>query len=523
MCTAFKEKFSKSLGDDSDGDDQDIPNTGRFSELEITKNDVLKVLMEVKAKKSKGPSKIENFLLKKYAGHFAPGFYKLINSIRTHKRIPDKMRVSSSVPILKFGKATNKLDSFRLVTLSDCYTRTLDKILYEKMMKTCTNENLIRSDQYGFIPGSSPELQLVDLTKVIYEGLDKGAKFVDVVFFDLSDAFNTVPTGALLKALEKLGFGGEYLSLTRDLLTNRRQYIHFGGNRSDEFEVKKGVKQGGFQSPLLFNIYLDEVTCAIIYALIFKFADDMALVKAIFTETDIEEMQCDITSVGKFCDKKELKINPAKTEHLRIYLRNKSTMGGYEIQGVPIKQVSYHKHLGVILDEKMNFDKHTACTLSKARQKWAFLQRNIKGAGPDTYTRMYKSYILPVLEFANIIWNSGTVNEGKVENFQAGCLKTIAKIKGIEIEYAERCKIFGIKSIRERKEEKLTMIGKNITQNSPLISAHWKNQCTVRRCPRKGNTLYYPVSRTKKADQYALRQVCRTFNGQDIEIRGKIT
>ena len=85
---------------------------------------------------------------------------------------------------------------------------------------------------------------------------------------------------------------------------------------------------------------------------IYKFADDICLVKEICSDNWHNELQLDIENVLRFCDINGLQNNPEKCENLNFSLTSAPPLQSLIINNEPISVVSEHKHLVVVLDKK---------------------------------------------------------------------------------------------------------------------------------------------------------------------------
>ena len=78
--------------------------------------------------------------------------------------------------------------------------------------------------------------------------------------FDLQKAFDSVPHRELVKKLCKLRISPVVLKWIRNYMTNRYQKVVIGGEEYEVISVTSGVPQGSVLGPLIFHIYIDDVT-----------------------------------------------------------------------------------------------------------------------------------------------------------------------------------------------------------------------------------------------------------------------
>ena len=131
-----------------------------------------------------------------------------------------------------------------------------EQILEVKLKKTI--EPTLMEAQSGFRKGRGVQDHIFTV-KQITEKLLEHNKNTYIAFVDLEKAFDSVPRQRVWVSLKKRGVDQKLINVVLSLYKCTKNKVIYNNNVSEEFVTREGLRQGGVMSPLLFNIYMDEI------------------------------------------------------------------------------------------------------------------------------------------------------------------------------------------------------------------------------------------------------------------------
>ena len=131
----------------------------------------------------------------------------------------------------------------------------------------------------------------------------------------MSKAFDKVWHEGLIFKLKQNGINGNLLNLLENYLSNRKQRVVLNGIQSDWNPILSGVPQGSILGPLLFLIFINDLTDNI-HSSIKLYADDCSLFARVGNiETTHGQLMADLDTITKWANLWKMKFNPDITGH----------------------------------------------------------------------------------------------------------------------------------------------------------------------------------------------------------------
>ena len=316
-------------------------------------------------------------------------------------------------------------------------------------MNHLIQEKLLSSKQHGFVNGRSTVTQLLNYldraTEVIAEG-----KVVDVIYFDFAKAFDTVPHRRLLHKLESYGIKNETLAWIRSFLTNRHQVVKVNGVKLEKRKVLSGVPQGSVLGPLLFVLYINDLP-EVVRAILYLFADDTKLLKAVTSRQDSILLQNDINALEEWSRIWLLRFHPKKCHVLTLgKFDNIRHAHPYQLGDTMLEHVFSEKDLGVIFNSDLSFEEHILAQVRKANSMVGLIKRSFFHLSPSLFRQLYTTFLRPHLEYAQVVWSPKLRKHSKLlESVQSRATRIVETCKNHP--YTRRLEQIGIPTLEYRR------------------------------------------------------------------------
>ena len=379
--------------------------TNSFFMEPITHNEVEKIIMSLKDS-SPGWDSINAKCLKESYQYFIEPLLHCLNLSFKNGEFPKELKVAKVVPIYKSGES-QQIKNYRPVSVLSVFSKLFEKIMHNRLAKFLDKNNVLYNYQFGFRKGYSTSLALISLVDKISVALNDG-KYMLGMFLDFSKAFDTVNHEILCDKLECYGIRGVALQWFQSYLSNRSQYVMFDGAQSSVESVTCGVPQGSILGPLLFLLYVNDISNVSDLLFTTLFADDTNL----FLEgTDIDAMCTTMNSeMEKLCvwlNVNKLSLNVDKTYLVVFTKRQKIEIRvPLKIMNVNVKEVDCAKYLGFYIDAHLNWSYHIKFIKNKIAKGLGIINKAKKVVSAKTLITLYNSFILPYLTYGIEVWGA---------------------------------------------------------------------------------------------------------------------
>jgi hypothetical protein len=384
-----------------------LPKTDlNLSNISITESEIEDVIRVLALNKACGPDLISHKMLKGVSETIPKPLCILFNRSLAEECFPELWKIAHVTPLFKKGEKNNP-SNYRPVSLLSCCGKLFERIIFKHMYNFFNDNKLVYKYQSGFLPNHSTTFQLIDIYHHICQSFDN-RQYSCMVFCDISKAFDRVWHKGLLFKLQQNGIKGKLLNWISDYLCNRKQKVTLRSSISLPRTISAGVPQGSVLGPLLFLIYVNDITDSLL-SLTRLFADDSSLYCSASSLNDIEGiLNHDLQIISDWAKTWLVDFNPKKTEAILFSLRQSENIPNLTFENTYINFVESHKHLGVTLSANGKWTNHVDLILESASKTLNIMKKMKFVLTRKALNQIYFSYIRPILEYSCILWDGCT-------------------------------------------------------------------------------------------------------------------
>ena len=383
--------------------------------IEITTEEISVAIKSLKNNKAAGPDGFIGEFFKNSIDVIQPFLAKYFNYLFDHGLFPEEWSVAILQPIHKKGNV-NIPDNYRGISLLNICSKLYSFVLNKRIKKWVEDYEIVGEEQCGFRSKRSTTEQVFVMQALVQKQLLRHRKLY-ACFIDFKKAFDSVNRKKLWNILHMNGMNGKMLNALKSMYNVVKSRVRVGADVTDDFFCPRGLKQGEICSPILFSMFINELTKEIITQgkhgiqltpelieiLILLFADDVVLVS-----DTVVGLQCQLNILYNVASKLDLIVNLDKSNVIvfrnggHLAAKEKWTYGESQLE-----VVNMYKYLGIYLSTRLSFS-HTQCDLaSKARNGTSALFKLLWSIGehsPGVFFKLFDAQIKPILTYGSEIW-----------------------------------------------------------------------------------------------------------------------
>ncbi|KAJ9529264.1 hypothetical protein QJQ45_007943 [Haematococcus lacustris] len=339
--------------------------------------------------------------------------------------IPAAWKVARISPLFKDTDPTDP-NKYRMLAVSSVLYRLYANVLRHVLTAWCMTHKVLPAEQFGFIPGRSTMQPMFILRHLVHAqkaSADAKHRKLFTAFIDFKQAYDHIPRQQLWEHLRVgVKLPQPLLACLEGLYRDDSCVLIDGPHRTPPVTPDQGVKQGCPISPLLFALYVHDISKEFLGPVDavrvqgtpvthFMYADDLTLVST--SSHGLQRLVCQLQG---FADRKHLTVNVGKSK-VMVFNGNSQTAApsiGYKHEILPV--VREFKYLG------MHFNPSAtpafAATHMRAGMFLAMRQACKRareyGVLHDPYAlcHLIRAFVLPLGLYGSQVWGTAFLGHG---------------------------------------------------------------------------------------------------------------
>lgn len=376
-----------------------------------------------------GPDGICNSHLKDLNSENKFSLLDFLNSILSSGNIPESWRVFNVIPLRKKGGDPALATSYRSIALASSIRKTFERMLNNRLEWFLESNRKLHPAQSGFRRSKSTKDNILTLWCAIQAAFFN-KKFVVATFIDIKGAFDWVNMHIMISILSCCGAPAYFCYLIHFLFFLKILNVQCGDQEVTRYSYT-GVPQGSVLSPLLFNIYINNIFINLPSDThILAYADDIVVFSCNKNVYQAQRaVQFAINIIESRFKTLQLTLSSAKSKSMvfsKTPLRSPMPPP-IALSTGPTEYVDNFNFLGIVLHKHLKLDSHLK-HLSTSCFHFSNVMRSLCGiswgSDPTCLLRIYTSVIRPKIEYAAPLLLDCTLGQRlKIERLQWKCLR----------------------------------------------------------------------------------------------------
>ena len=389
---------------------------------------------------------ISNEIIKTTADLITPLLMALFSKIIKCEIFPEDWSLGIIIPLFKSGD-TSDPNCYRGITINSCLAKLFMLLMNSRLQSFCDKHGIIHFNQIGFTKGFRPGDHVFTMKTLIDKSFQE-KKTLHVCFVDFRKAYDTVWRDGLYKKLLSLRIDKSFVRLLRNIYSSSSLAVKTQNGRSKIFSSRVGLKQGCNLSPLLFNLFINDLLTELqgimsgsptlegipINALMY--ADDLVLI----SETE-EGLQSLLDTLQRYTDKWFLQVNKSKTKYMRISNSDKNPLKSMKLGDTQLEATNEYCYLGTIFSSNGSLNQAAKTLHDKASKAMFSLLAKVNKhhtCSPKLLLDLFDKMILPIAMYNVEVWGTTCFPCNKNNNDFLNISNTKNPIEALQVRFCKR-------------------------------------------------------------------------------------
>ena len=374
-------------------------NRDNTIEKDYSLEEMKKAISRLKNNKA-GPVPAE--MIKASPLHMLSTLLKIINKIKNKCYFP-KLWANGITSLLHKEGDQDDPNNYRGITVASALAKILAIMMNERIIAKLEEEKIIKQNQIAFQKKSRPADHLFVLKNIFQNYTSKGKKLF-TCFVDFRKAYDSVWRTGMYYKLIKSGININTVKLIKDMYDKTSQTLKMNNKITEAFSTHKGVRQGCVLSPILFNVFINDLPeifdadCSPVMLgdtriSCLMFADDIVMLSE-----SKEGLENGLKQLQGYTQDWNLSLNTKKTKIMVIQNTGKMPTINIKFDGQTLGVVDRYKYLGTIISRTGNFKLNENYLKGKGlRARYAITKSIGLDCKVSTLLRIFQRMVEPIL------------------------------------------------------------------------------------------------------------------------------
>ena len=346
---------------------------------------------------------------------------KIINLSLSTAKVPRDWKYSRVTPVYKGKGNKDDMNNYRPISVIGHLAKVMEKVVQKQLLHYLLSNDLISIDQSAYRPMHNTQTALHRVIDSWIDNICDGL-LTGICLLDIRKCFDTIDHMLLKEKLNYYGIKGVEIDWFSDYLKDRSQAVFHNKMLSDKNNVTIGVPQGSVLGPILFMLFVNDISQNSDIGICNLYADDTIVYCQGDSVQDVNgKLQNCVSYLNEWYISNKLSVNISKCEVMLISSSRRFLSDDLEIciDGQNLKYVNCANYLGMKIDNHLTWNDYVNKLCSNVASKLNRLRRLQNTVSKDVLCKIYLSMIQPCIDYAISVWGqTSQYNILKIQRLQ---------------------------------------------------------------------------------------------------------